>query len=355
MAPHTGVTPMSVRQRLADAGLRARGLLPLRVQDALQLNRRKFDAKAERGEDRILVAMGRDRQLADRSWFRGEHTNYNPTKINLLEPDAIRDYFLKGWIPEKPFIDRAARITTFGSCFAAHITRHLRQAGYSVLGEGPEFRDSYVVRYGEGMANSFAVAQQFEWAFGEREFDEALWFDKGVSEVRYDAAVREATRAMFLATDVFIVTLGLSEVWRHKGTGDVFWRAIPAELYDPARHGFKVSTVAENRANLDTILRLVRAHRPEATLIVTLSPVPLVATFRPVACTTADAVSKAVLRVAVDEFIRAHPDDERLFYFPSFEIVKSYARDPYKSDNRHVRDEVVDLIMRSFSRHFLVA
>lgn len=346
---------MSVRSLLADTGLRARSLLPLKVQDVLQLNRRKFDAKARHGDDRIVVAMGRDRQVADKSWFRGEHTNFNPTKLNLLEPDAVRDYVLKGWVPDAPFIDRSAKITTFGSCFAANVTRHLRQAGYAVLGDGPEFGRSYVVRYGEGMANSFAVAQQFEWAFGEREFDEALWFDKGVSEVGYDESVRAATRAMFLATDVFIVTLGLSEVWHHKQSGDVFWRAIPERLYDPRRHGFKVSTVAENRANLETILRLVRTHRRDASLIFTLSPVPLVATFRPVACITADSVSKAVLRVAVDELMRAHEDDERLFYFPSYEIVKAYARDPYKSDNRHIRDEVVSLIMDNFSRHFLLA
>jgi hypothetical protein len=73
-----------------------------------------------------------------------------------------------------------------------------------------------------------------------------------------------------------------------------------------------------------------------------------------VSCLTANSVSKAILRVAVDELLRAHPDDERLFYWPSYEIVKEYAEDPYLDDNRHPRAEIIDLIMRTFATHYLV-
>jgi hypothetical protein len=60
------------------------------------------------------------------------------------------------------------------------------------------------------------------------------------------------------------------------------------------------------------------------------------------------------LRVALDEFCRAHSDEQKLFYFPSFEITKEYFRDPYRGDNRHVRGDVIEQIMRSFSKHYLI-
>jgi hypothetical protein len=152
---------------------------------------------------------------------------------------------------------------------------------------------------------------------------------------------------------VFILTLGLSEVWYDKTTGDVFWRAIPSDSFDAGRHGFRVSTVAENLDNLRTIVALVRKHRPGARVVLTLSPVPLVATFRPVSCVSANSVSKSVLRVAIDELMREGVPG--LYYFPSYEIVTSYFRDPYALDNRHVRPEVVATIMAAFARHYVSA
>jgi hypothetical protein len=204
------------------------------------------------------------------------------------------------------------------------------------------------------MVNTFAVAQQFQWAYGEKEFDESLWYDKSGVEASYDAEVRERTRAIFDRTDIFLITLGLSEVWYSKLTGDVFWRAIPRSKFDPLRHGFKVSTVAENLENLNSIYRIIRARRPNASVIFTLSPVPLLATFRPVSCITANSVSKSILRVALDEFHTSHSQDKQLFYFPSFEMVKECFRDPFTGDNRHVRGKVVGQIMDNFAKYYLV-
>ena len=50
----------------------------------------------------------------------------------------------------------------------------------------------------------------------------------------------------------------------------------------------------------------------------------------------------------------AHPGDRRLFYFPSYEIVKDYFSDPYRGDNRHVKTKIIDTIMENFARFYLV-
>ena len=122
---------------------------------------------------RTFTEQGRDVATAHFSWYRGEHTNYNPTKINLFEPRAIDEYFLNGWLPGSPFISKKTPVVAFGSCFAEHISRYLRERGFNILGE--ELGGSaYIIRFGEGMVNSFAIRQQLEWGFEGRILGRAL-------------------------------------------------------------------------------------------------------------------------------------------------------------------------------------
>jgi hypothetical protein len=156
-----------------------------------------------------------------------------------------------------------------------------------------------------------------------------------------------------MRTRVFILTLGLSEIWFDKVSGRAFWRAIPMHLFDESRHAFRVSTVAENLANLAEISDLVERHVPGATIVFTLSPIPLMATFRPISCITANSASKAILRVAIDELMRQQRP--RIHYFPSYEIVKDVYVDAFQDDYRHLKPAVIDFIMSTFARHYCVA
>jgi GSCFA family len=329
-------------------------LAPLVGKQREWVARKQSQAQLRAHDESLLSYEVNGRKLkADSTWYRGEHCNFLPDREAFDAPGALANYVGYGWLPHAPFITRSDPITTFGSCLAAHITKYLIDAGYSIADSGRN-RGSYVIRCGEGMVNSAAIAQQFQWAYNEAGFNEPLWYDKDGREARYEESVRLDTLAVFERSKVFIITLGLSEVWYNRQTGETFWRAIPQAQYDPARHGFKVLSAAENKANLETAYQAIRRHRPEAAVIFTLSPVPLVATFRPVSCVTASSVSKASLRVAVDELMRDHADDDRLFYFPSYEIVKDVMIDPYQPDFRHIKPDVVALIMDFFAQHYLV-
>ena len=341
---------------LEDIKHRIRARIPLDIQDRLSFSyrARKIRARAKGDPDMLSIETGNDRRTENGSWFRGESINFMPSRTNLFEKNAIHDYVLKGWLPDCPFISKDHYITAFGSCFASYVSRFLVERGYKVFGE-TEDSNSYVIRCADSMVNTYAVMQQFQWAYGEREFDESLWFDEDGAEAGYDTNIRSTTRAIFDKTDIFIITIGLSEVWYNKQSGDVFWRAIPRSKFNPARHGFKITTVTENLQNLETIYRVVREKRPDAAIILSLSPVPLLATFRPESCVTANSVSKAILRVAIDELCRAHPDDKRLYYYPSYEIVKEFFRDPYRGDNRHIRSHVLDTVMGNFAQYYLIA
>jgi len=336
-------------------------------------------------------------------WYRGPPgcARYLPSLPTLRKADALEEYVLQGWAPEAPLIGNDSLVTALGSCFADEIRIWLRTRGYRVNEDFrrgtayPHAEDSTVplLQCSAGLVNTFVLLQQFEWAFEGREFEEDLWCGARGQVVLPTEEARLRTRAMFGATRLFVITLGLAEVWFQRRRRDrsapdgsvergadesmdeeqVLWRAVPSDKFDPTRHGFRVSSVSENLANLRKIVALVRRHNPEAHIVFTLSPVPLNATFRGVSCVTANAASKSILRVAVDEIMRENgagivsslpgactqPQqaenggaDARLHYWPAYEMIKEAFADPYLDDGRHVKPEVVQQVLALFGKHY---
>lgn len=308
---------------------------------------------APESPDLIYYHMAGKKRRAHKTWFRGENTNFHPVRASLTEPNAFEKYVGFGWLPDVPFITRDHYITAFGSCFAAEVTKFLVKEGYSVFGRDLSL-NSYIIRSGEGIVNTASLLEQFQWGFSNKVPKSSIWYTKSGQLAEQAPEVQNTTRSIFLSTEVFIITLGLSEVWYDKLTGDVFWQAVPKDIYDPDRHGFKILGAEENRSNLQEIVDAIRQHRPEASIIFTLSPVPLAATFRPVSCITANAVSKASLRVAIDELMRSNADDKHIYYFPSYEIITAFLMDPMEDDLRHPRPPAIKFIMEAFKRYYLV-
>jgi hypothetical protein len=298
----------------------------------------------------LTSQRGEHQAVFNGSWYRGAHTHFIPSKAELREPDAVDTFLLYGWKPARPFITKTARITAFGSCFAANISSHLAERGYAVQGSHLG-NNAHIVRFGEGMVNTFAIRQQLEWGLGERDIPDNLWFGPNKEIAAVDPEVRRQTREIITNADVFIITLGLSEIWYDKQSGDAFWRAIPSYLFDEAKHGFRLSTVEENLANLRAIHACIRRSRPNAPIVFTLSPIPLMATFRPISCLTANSVSKAILRVALDQFTSS-VDDAKVYYFPSYEIIHEMFPDWRLEDNRHPKPEAIGFIMETFERNY---
>lgn len=289
----------------------------------------------------------------NKTWYRGKYCNFMATRKNLTEENAEEKYILKGWLPKKPFISKSHSILTLGSCFAVHIKGYLAKMGYKIdKYKVKKVRNSYVINFGSGMVNTFAIRQQFEWALENKKFQEDLWHNSEAEVMKYVESIRDATSDIFKESDVFIITLGLSEVWYNKITNEVFWRAIPTKCFDDNIHGFRVSTVEENTENLYTIISMIKKYRPEATIIFTISPVSLYATFRNVSCMTADCVSKSILRVSVDNVMRSNSSN--VYYWPSYELVKNLYKNPYQEDNRHIKKEIADKIMKLFGKYYLI-
>jgi hypothetical protein len=208
------------------------------------------------------------------SWYRGEACNYLPDKEGLQDPTAAVDNVLAGWIPDKPRITEHTRITAFGSCFAHHIAFWLNKRQFNITPKQRGSKQAYIVEYGDGLVNTFTIRQQFEWAIDDKQFAKNIWYDDNGNVCRQDREVQARTSKQMKTTDVFILTFGLSEIWYHKETGDAFWRSIPQKHFKPDEHGFRVATVAENKENIVAICNMIKRIRPEADVILTLSPVP---------------------------------------------------------------------------------
>jgi hypothetical protein len=288
----------------------------------------------------------------NRTFFRGEQCNFYPYDADFKRANFIEKYVLKGIAPETPPIDRGAKITAFGSCFAQNIANHLAQAGYDLSRDRAP--DIHISTMGEGLVNVHAINGQFDWALNGVAPPADLWHGFHADAYGCNEELRDRTRAVMLETDFFILTLGLSEVWYDSETGGVFWRAVPKDKFEPTRHRFRVCTMAETKDAIAAMYATIRRHVPNARVLFTLSPVTLAATFRPVCGLVANSASKAIIRAALDEFYREQPDafGKELFYWPSYEIVTQLFDRPFLEDRRHVRPEILDFIMTLFESAF---
>jgi len=286
------------------------------------------------------------------SFFRGENCNFNPYGKDHCKPDFAAHFVLKGWLPEKPIISETTKVTAFGSCFAQNIGDHLANIGFNTSKQRE--KNIYISSMGEGLVNVHSIAQQFKWALEGWKPPSNLWHDYNAEKSDLSEDIRARTRDVFRGTDVFILTFGLSEIWYDEVSGGVFWRAVPLKHYDASRHKFRVCTFLETKECILEIIGLIRRYVPHAKLIMTVSPIPLIATFRPVSCVTANSVSKSLIRAALDEVLREmeHQNGQNIYYFPAYELINECFPDRFIEDGRHLHPMIVPSVMGLFEATF---
>jgi hypothetical protein len=269
-------------------------------------------------------------------------------------------------------------IASAGSCFARHMSRQLRQSGYRFLETEPAHsiltpEEASAYGYGDFSArygNIYTARQLLELleqALGHRPIIEDFhetngrFFDllrptiqpEGFStwqEARHDRIhhLRCVARMLAEAT-VFVFTLGLTEAWVNGKHGHTYpvCPGTAAGGYDPSCHHFHNFSFTEVLADMRSVQRLMRGINPSLKIILTVSPVPLMATMEQQHVLVASSASKAVLRSVCSELER---DDAQLQYFPSFEIVSATASQGryFEPDHRTIRPEGVAHVMRTF-------
>jgi hypothetical protein len=275
-------------------------------------------------------------------------------------------------------IPRDLPIFTAGSCFAQHVGRTLRQAGYTVIDTEPlpPFIPAEVAHkhgyqlYSARFGNIYTVRQAVQLmqeAFGTFRPADPVWERDG----RYYDALRpnmtpggmatpdlvmeargqhlRAVQEAVAQTGIVVFTLGLTEAWVHKATGTVYPTApgTIAGRIDPARHAFVNFRAAEIRKDFLVLRKIFRAANPDVRFLLTVSPVPLTATASGDHVLPATIYSKSVLRTVAGELAE---DFDDIDYFPSFEIVASHPSGGrfFEANMRNVRAKGVRRVMKAF-------
>lgn len=152
--------------------------------------------------------------------------------------------------------------------------------------------------------------------------------------------------------EVFVVTLGLSEVWFDNHTGLAFaeFPKFP-ELFPMERRRLEFVDSTASLRNLQAVVALLHKINSAMQIIVTVSPVPLRATFFKRSIFASNSLSKAALLQAAIELSFANPN---VHYFPSYEIALFLNQGAtFDWDGRHVTADTVGLIMKYFEEVFV--
>lgn len=161
-----------------------------------------------------------------------------------------------------------------------------------------------------------------------------------------------AVREMFESCDVFVFTLGLTEGWKSTEDGAVFPTAPGVVGFGKGQYAFENFAVQGMVDDLTLFLTKLKILNPQVRVILTVSPVPLVATYEPRHVLLSTTYSKAALRVVAEMVTSAF---ENVAYFPSYEIITGpQARGRYYADDlREVTPAGVSHVMSVFKRHYL--
>ncbi len=309
--------------------------------------------------------------LPDRQFWKKDPGIKAPIRFDPVSPPPFQ-------------LTRRDKIITAGSCFAQHIARVLSEAKFThLIAEKPHAMvppdvakahnyGMFSARYGN-VYTARQLRQLFQRAYGNFEPKAEGWKmpdGSGVvdpfrpqiqpggfrsqEELNQDrkqhlAAVRYALEN----ANVLVFTLGLTECWADVEDGAVYPVApgVAGGSYDPKTTEFKNFDEVETYRDLQAALAFARKKNPKLKIILTVSPVPLNATFEDRHVAVSTTWSKAVLRIAAE---KATKKFQNCVYFPSYEIITSPQTRSryYDEDRREVLEEGVSHVMELFFKHF---
>jgi hypothetical protein len=284
-------------------------------------------------------------------------------------------------VVDVPFrITPVQRVATAGSCFARHISQHLRHRGFNFIqaesvdapGQARQVPYEFSARYGN-IYTSRQLLQLFDRAAGTFVPEEQAWqmpngnycdpfrprmepegFESPQEVAQSTQRHLQAVREMFRSLDVFVFTLGLTECWVSHKDGAVFPLppGVAGGIFEADNYRFHNLGVAEVIGDLAQFMDRLRSVNPEARVILTVSPVPLVATGEDRHVLVSTTYSKSVLRVAADETARTHPN---VMYFPAYEIItgQHIGNGYYAADRRDIDPRGVRRVMELFDRYVM--
>lgn len=270
-------------------------------------------------------------------------------------------------------IAKGTSVFTMGSCFVRHIEEKLPEFDLPTLG----FRTSKRERMGgngrpNAVLNEFnpgTMCQRAELCARRASFESLcicpeddgfvdLMLSKYVTSVSMDRVLERRAEidrvyASLFRCETAIVTLGLVEAWYDNVTNLYINRMPPpaAVLGGRGRYQMRILDVDDAYPLLERMVRALMTMGVKKILL-TVSPVPLEATFSGTDCVTANTFSKSVLLVCAQRLTRKFPEVD---YYPGYEIVTSGGPASFRADARHIQDDVVEQVTSYMLDHYVPA
>jgi len=258
----------------------------------------------------------------------------------------VRDHIAVNLKSEPKFLTRRTRFFTMGSCFARNLANSLIMSGYV----------SQHMEISEYINTTFANKVFIDW-LSDAEIDGAI--RDRIVELLPSGWSKESTLQDIKNSDVFILTLGVAAAFFDRESGD-FVLPRPSALNSRAlaeKYLFRTTSVKENVENVLYLIKFIRSISPDVKIVITVSPVPLMASFEYESAVQADCLSKSTMRLVAHEVVN-NSNLANILYWPSFEIFRwagSNASNYYAADDGaawHVSEEKVAGTVTAFVEMF---
>lgn len=248
--------------------------------------------------------------------------------------EAFRHYLLPEFRPAKPILSRSDYVITQGSCFAENLAKALGNEGIQ--------------------ANWLNVNEVMNSPLANRTYLEYALTDQAIAVANHEQALNlEAVRALkseFIRASAFVFTAGLAYV-KTGPNGEFYLVSVNDEPV-----GWRLTTVAENRTHIESIIALVRSVNPTIKIVISVSPIPMTRAPYGGSGIAADCRSKSILRAAVGEVMDLKIP--YVYYWPSFEAIRwlgCHSGPVYGvegTDMRHIGPSYLQEIMRAFVEYY---
>ena len=254
----------------------------------------------------------------------------------------IKNHIACNLINKNKIINNNTTFFTMGSCFARNIAVSLIKKGFN--------------------ANHMEISEYINSTYANRalvnylqEINQSEEINHRIEQLLPSGFNTNEIRFKIEKSEIFVLTLGVAPAFFDTNTGE-FVLPSPNSLNTRVlaeKFTFRTTTVQENVDNVKYLIDFIRNINPNINIVITVSPVPLFATFEFESCVQADCLSKSTMRLVAHEIVN-NCNYENIIYFPSFEIFRwggSNYSDFYAADDGaawHVSEEKVDTTVKSF-------
>jgi hypothetical protein len=245
-------------------------------------------------------------------------------------------------IEPRPIFSPKDAFFFIGSCFSDEISKRLQNHYFNTYSNpfGTVFTSNAILKNLRFIAGLDPLnIQQFQnqWHFldGSSRFQhpDKLVLEQSVLQIQSESFQK------IKSANLILITLGTAYYyeWSDQNYPVANCHKIPQKYFRKNRFSH-----AEIKIDLEQINNVIKQINPDAKLLFTISPVRHLRDG-----IRENLLSKSLLYVALDEFLRQHGE---CIYFPSFEIAQEELRDHhfFKSDLAHMNDWATEYIFLRF-------